>query len=339
MAMQQEKMSYRIELENLWLGYEADNYLLKAVNTGVRAGEMIALVGLNGTGKSTLLKTISGIRQPQKGAIRFNGKLLGELTMREFAASISFVGTGNYISEDLTVFEMVSLGRHPYTNWWGTIREHDREKILESLNFVGMEDFSGVKVSRLSDGERQRVMIAMSLAQDTRVMILDEPTAFLDIPNRIGIIEVLHKLRKNGRTIIYSTHEFDHAFTHADKIWMIHDRALVSGAPEDLGIDGAFDRLFSDAGVTFDSDNLRFIRSNPADKVIGVNFIDERVNYWTCRALERAGYRMETEGEESLPFIRIEKTESGYQWTYRDEHTSMTFKSLYTLTEHLDRIR
>jgi iron complex transport system ATP-binding protein len=337
--MKKDQLENIMVIEDLWLGYGKDEYLVKAMHAAVRAGEMTALVGRNGTGKSTLLRTIAGILKPRRGSVRLHDRPLNDVDPREFARAVSFVGAGSSAAEDLTVVEMVSLGRHPYTNWWGSLREADRLKVRESLYFVGMEGFEHVKVDRLSDGERQRVMIARALAQDTNVMILDEPTAFLDIPNRIGIVEVLHKLRAEGRTVIFSTHDFDNAFTHADKIWVIHDRQLIDGAPEDLGMAGTFADLFSDSGVVFDDRNLHFLRERTLEQAIRVILLDEQVNYWTCRALERAGYRMETEGEETPPFIRIEHDEAGYRWVLQVENRSLTFLSLYRLTEHLVRIK
>ena len=285
-------MEQRIELNNVWLGYRPGEYLVRGVNASVRPGEMVALVGRNGTGKSTLLRTIAGIQAAVQGEVLLNGRSLDKILPRERSLLLSFVGTGTGIMENLTVFEMVSLGRHPYTNWWGALREADRRKIGESIRFVGMERFMDARVDRLSDGERQRVMIAMALAQDTRVMILDEPTAFLDIPNRIGIVEVLHRLKEEGRSVIFSTHEFDNAFSYADKIWAIHEQQLLEGAPEDLGMNGAFEKLFSESKVAFDHENLRFVRRRVQEKQIVLHTEDASEEHWTCRALERAGYRV-----------------------------------------------
>lgn len=337
--MQQAEDRYIMTFKDLQLGYRGNEPLLAGATAGVREGEMIALVGRNGTGKSTLLRTLAKIQRPLGGSVQLHHRSLNRYAPREMAREMAFVGTGVTLTGNLTVFEMVSMGRHPYTNWWGTLRDQDRAKVQESLQFVGMEKFSEVPVERLSDGERQRVLVAMALAQDTKVIILDEPTAFLDIPNRIGIVEVLSKLKEDGRSVIFSTHEFDNAFMHADKLWVIHHRKLIDGAPEDLGMAGTFAGLFRDSGVVFDDRNLHFLRDRTLQHTIRVTLLDEQVNYWTCRALERAGYRMETEGEETPPLISIEHDEAGYRWVFRDENRSRTFLSLYSLTEHLVRIK
>jgi iron complex transport system ATP-binding protein len=294
---------------DLWLGYPPGEFLVEGASGEVHCGEMIALAGRNGTGKSTLLRTIAGIRKPVRGNVVLRQKNLFSFPAYELSKNISFVSTGSSLVENLTVFEMVSLGRHPYTNWWGNIRAKDRRKIHESIRFVGMEDFTNARVYRLSDGERQRVMIAMALAQDTRIMILDEPTAFLDIPNRIGILEVLNKLKSHGRTVIFSTHEFDNIFSYADKVWVIHNRQLLAGAPEDLGLKGAFEHIFSDSGVAFDKDNLRFMREGKFDRHVELAGEDGSVRYWTRRALERGGFRV---SERNVPSKKPVKDELSY---------------------------
>jgi iron complex transport system ATP-binding protein len=357
-------MEHSLELKNVWLGYRPGEFLVQAVSASVRQGEMIALVGRNGTGKSTLLRTIAGIQSAMQGEVLLNGRSINHIPPRERSLLLSFVGTGSSFTENLTVFEMVSLGRHPYTNWWGALREPDRQKIDESIRFVGMERFVEARIDRLSDGERQRVMIAMALAQDTRVMILDEPTAFLDIPNRIGIVEVLSRLKEEGRSVIFSTHEFDNAFSYADKIWAIHERELIEGAPEDLGMNGAYEKLFSESKVAFDHANLRFVRRRVPEKRIFLYSADEMVDHWTCRALERVGYRVEPGGDEmaysgsgksgdvksrgkglgetgrdGVPEVVAGKDERGFYWRFTEGDNKEEFRSLYELTGYLLRLK
>lgn len=328
-----------MELKDVWLGYQPGEHLVSGINASIRPGEMIALVGRNGTGKSTLLRTIAGIQLTARGEVIVNGSSIKDIHPRELSFMISFVGTGGGLTENLTVYEMVSLGRHPHTNWWGSLRKADRNKIQESIHFVGMEKFMDIRVDRLSDGERQRVMIAMALAQDTRVIILDEPTAFLDIPNRIGIIEVLQRLKEEGRSVIFSTHEFDNAFTSADKIWVIHDRQLLDGAPEDLGMAGAFEDIFSESKIAFDHQNLRFVRARKMEKQIVLHWLDDVTGYWTNRALERAGFRATGESAEGLPAVWVLKDREGYQWKLIDGNSEKVFRSLYELTGYLTHIR
>ena len=363
-VVKQTDLEHSMELRDVWLGYRPGEYLVRGINASIRSGEMIALVGRNGTGKSTLLRTIAGIQVAPKGEVLVGGRAIREIHPRERSLLLSFVGTGSSFTENLTVFEMVSLGRHPYTNWWGVLRDADRQKIDESIRFVGMERFMDARVDRLSDGERQRVMIAMALAQDTRVMILDEPTAFLDIPNRIGIVEVLNRLKEEGRSVIFSTHEFDNAFSYADKIWAIHEQQLLEGAPEDLGMNGAYEKLFSESKVAFDHANLRFVRRKVQEKQIVLQAEDETVDHWTCRALERVGYRVIRKdaekpenrsgesnnlkitgygvgqsGGEGIMEVRTGKDEQGVCWKLAEGDNEKEFRSLYELACFLRRFK
>lgn len=327
----------KISIENLWLGYEQGVPLLESASAEVNEGEMIALVGRNGTGKSTLLRTLARLQAPMQGRVMLNGTPVEALSNRELARLLSFAGPGTGTMEDLTVFELVSLGRHPYTNWWGALRDADREKINESLSFTGMLDFRDARVNRLSDGERQRVLIAMALAQDTDLLILDEPTAFLDIPNRIDVVEVLHRLRSQNRTVIFSTHDFDNVFSYADQVWIIDERRLITGSPEELGLEGAFDALFSDAGVRFDRHGLRFVRETDHREQIGLAGEDRDGRFWTARALERTGYRVEDAEEGGKPVVEVRKVKGVYRWILTLGSTTKEFTTLYELISHLTR--
>jgi iron complex transport system ATP-binding protein len=328
-----------IQLKDVCLGYIPGKELVQSLNAEVREGEMIALVGRNGTGKSTLLRTIAGIQKAAKGGVELNNLALDQYKTNEFAALVSFVGTSKTIAENMSVYEMVSLGRHPYTNWWGALKEEDKDKIVESIHFVGMEAHIDSKVDRLSDGERQRVMIAAALAQDTKVIILDEPTAFLDIPNRIGIADVLYKLRLSGKSIVFSTHDFDSAFNYADKLWVIHNNTLLQGAPEDLGLAKTFEHIFEDSEVVFDEKNLRFKRELLQMKSVFIRKSNSKIFNWTCRALERIGYAIQEEGKSSEPEIIITEVDSEQRWIYKYNDTSHTFSSLYELAGYLTMVR
>ncbi|MDA3821552.1 MAG: ABC transporter ATP-binding protein [Bacteroidales bacterium] len=328
-----------IQLKDVYLGYIPGKDLVESLNAEVREGEMIALVGRNGTGKSTLLRTIAGIQKAAKGEVKLNKLAIDEYKTNEFAALVSFVGTSKSIAENMSVYEMVSLGRHPYTNWWGALKEEDKDKIVESIRFVGMEAHIDSKVDRLSDGERQRVMIAAALAQDTKVIILDEPTAFLDIPNRIGIAEVLYKLRLSGKSVVFSTHDFDSAFNYADKLWVIHNNTLLQGAPEDLGISNIFEHIFEDSDVVFDEKNLRFKREVLQTKSVFIRKSNSKIFDWTCRALERIGYAILEENRPSEPEIFITENDSEKGWMYKHNDTSLLFSTLYELTGYLTMVR
>lgn len=240
-----------IELRGLTIGYQ-DRVLLRDSNAGFGWGEFTALIGRNGTGKSTLLRTIAGLAKPLSGGVYMDGKPVGKMLPAEIAAAISFVSTDEVRITNLRVADVVGLGRAPYTNWIGQLTDADRLKVEESLSLVGMTHFAQKSMDRLSDGERQRVMIARALAQDTPVILLDEPTAFLDLPNKYEICLLLRTLAHDqGKCIISSTHDLSIALELCDTIAMIDDCAIRYGTTGQLVADGAIDRLFEGTPLTF----------------------------------------------------------------------------------------
>ncbi len=243
---------YTIELHDVTLGY-GSRVLMADANVGFGWGELTALIGRNGTGKSTLLRTIAALAKPQSGTITISGRDVTSLTMREVAERIAFVSTDDVRVQNLHVWDVVSLGRAPYTNWVGRLTEEDRAKVKESLRLVGMEDFAEASMDSLSDGERQRVMIARALAQDTPIILLDEPTAFLDLPNKYEICLLLKRLaHKEGKCILFSTHDLSIAIELCDTIAMIEGGEFHYGTAEMLIEGGAMQRLFESTQIEFD---------------------------------------------------------------------------------------
>jgi iron complex transport system ATP-binding protein len=218
-------------------------------------GEFTALVGRNGTGKSTLLRTIAGLTRPLAGEIVVDGRPLSEMTTREIASRISFVSTEEVRVTNLKVADVVGLGRAPYTNWIGSLGHDDRQKVRESLALVGMTGFSHKAMDTLSDGERQRVMIARALAQDTPIILLDEPTAYLDLPNRYEICLLLRELaHTQGKSIIFSTHDLSIALELCDTLALIEGGRFFYGTAEALIAGGEIQRLFEGTQLHFDRD-------------------------------------------------------------------------------------
>lgn len=243
---------YTIELHDVTLGY-GERVLMADANVGFGWGELTALVGRNGTGKSTLLRTIAALARPQKGRITIGGKDSSELSMKEVASRIAFVSTEDVRVQNLHVWDVVSLGRAPYTNWVGRLTEEDKTKVRESLRLVGMESFAEASMDSLSDGERQRVMIARALAQDTPIILLDEPTAFLDLPNKYEICLLLKKLaHKEGKCILFSTHDLSIAIELCDTIAVIEGGQFHYGTAEMLIEEGVMQRIFNSAQIEFD---------------------------------------------------------------------------------------
>lgn len=249
-----------VQLHSLTLGY-GDRVLFEGADIGFGWGEFTALIGRNGTGKSTLLRTIAALAKPMAGYISINGRRLEDMTRHEIASQISFVSTDEVRVANLKVADVVALGRTPYTNWVGSLTDVDKAKVAESLALVGMSSFAHKSIDTLSDGERQRVMIARALAQDTPIILLDEPTAFLDLPNKYEICLLLSELaHKQGKCIIFSTHDLSIALELCDTIAMIDSGRFYYGTTQMLSSSGDLQRLFDNTPLTFDpsSQNIKF---------------------------------------------------------------------------------
>lgn len=233
-----------IRLENISLGYGAQR-LLEGVTTHFEAGTLTALIGRNGAGKSTLLRALAGLKPLQAGTITIEGTPIAELDSAEAARRVAFVATDKVRIANLPCEDLVALGRAPYTNWIGRLQAVDREIVADALEKVGMSDFAHKTMDRMSDGECQRVMIARALAQQTPVILLDEPTAFLDMPNRYELCRLLQRLAHDEqKAIIFSTHELDIASKMCDTIALIDTPHLLHQSAAEMVAGGAIERLF-----------------------------------------------------------------------------------------------
>ncbi len=238
-----------VECKDLSIGYRerssAATEIKSALSLQALGGEMVALIGENGIGKSTLLKTIAGFQAPLSGTLLIHGRHASDYRSDEFAREMSFVSTEIVRVANLSVREMVGLGRFPYTNWFGQLSENDEKIVEEAIHQVGLSGYENKLINRISDGERQRAMIARALAQDTKIMILDEPTAFLDISNKYEIVSILHRLAaQKGKCILFSTHDLNTALSMADRIWLMLVDKVVEGKPDEVASKGFFDFLF-----------------------------------------------------------------------------------------------
>lgn len=246
------KRVYTIELKGLTLGY-GERVLFRDADIGFGWGEFTALIGRNGTGKSTLLRTIAGLAPAMRGVITVDGVSLADMSSKEIAAKISFVSTDEVRIANLRVSDVVGLGRAPYTNWLGSLTAEDRAMVARALELVGMAAFAGKAMNTLSDGERQRVMIARALAQDTPIILLDEPTAFLDLPNKYEICLLLRELaHKQGKCIIFSTHDLSVALELCDTMALIEGGQFHYGTAAGLVEQGAIQKIFDGTSLRFD---------------------------------------------------------------------------------------
>lgn len=233
-----------IRLETLTLGY-ADRTLLKQVSTSFEVGRLTALIGRNGSGKSTLLRALAGLNTEYKGQIMLGEEEIRQLDAHTLSTRLALVTTERVRIANLRCRDVVALGRAPYTNWIGRMQEEDRQLVEHALEVVGMSAFSDRTMDRMSDGECQRVMIARALAQQTPIILLDEPTSFLDLPNRYELCRLLSQLaHEEQKCILFSTHELDIARTMCDSIALVDNPHLHHLPTEELVQSGLIERTF-----------------------------------------------------------------------------------------------
>ncbi len=256
------KENAAISVNSLRIGYSSGRRafpILPELNASACSGELIAVIGRNGIGKSTLLRTLAGLQQSLGGKIMISGKDISEYSRIELAGKVGYISTEVVKVSNMNVYDLVALGRFPHTNWIGYIDNNSREAITRAITEAGLEGFGFRLVAELSDGERQRAMIARVLAQDTEILIMDEPTAFLDIAGRYEIIKLVYDLTRSGKTIVYSTHDLNPALAVVDKIWLMLKDKLTEGTPQELIDNGSFGRLFESASFTFDPLSRRLV--------------------------------------------------------------------------------
>ena len=329
-----------LEMKDVGIGYAKGDampiMLADQLSMKVRTGEIIGLIGRNGCGKSTLLRTLVKLQLPLKGKIKVDGKDIHSIPRLEFARSVGFVSTENVAIQHITVAELVSLGRFPYTNWIGSFSSDDKSAVSKAIDLAGIGHLSKKYLHELSDGERQKTMIARVLAQDTQIMVLDEPTAFLDLPNRYELLRLLNELaHNNGKTVIYSTHDLNIALHESDKLWLMASGKIIEGAPEDLIISKGFHKLFENSDLDFDMDTAGFRMKREFSGDIMISG-DAGLNLWTSRALERIGIKTG----------RVDKDEghiiTGYQngmpcWSLQLDDKTQNFNSIYDLISSLKK--
>ncbi len=233
-----------IRLEHLTIGY-GSRRLVEDAELSLKAGELVALIGRNGTGKSTLLRTLCGLERPIAGSVYLNGHDISSLSPEQLSRTVAFVTTERVRIANMRCEDVVALGRAPYTDWIGRIQEEDRRIVREALESVGMSDFATRTMDRMSDGECQRIMIARALAQQTPIILLDEPTSFLDLPNRYELVTILSKLAQEaGRCILFSTHELDIALSLCHTVMLVDTPHLHALPAQEIIRSGHIDRLF-----------------------------------------------------------------------------------------------
>ena len=326
-----------LETQALSIGYRDSQRteplaISKDLNLGLNASELVCLVGPNGAGKSTLIRTLTGLQKPLAGEVRLKGKPIAVYKPRELAQLVGVVMTSPVLVGAMRVEQLVGLGRYPHTGWFDRQDAKDEAIIREALGTVGAAPLAGRYVNQLSDGERQRIMIARALAQEPELLILDEPTAFLDLPGRVTVMQLLRDLAHgHGKAVLSSTHDLDLALRVADRIWLMDQAGnVVDGSPEDLAMEGQFGRIFDKPGIAFDRMTGQFrMEQAPGRQVVLEAHGIARV--WTEKALERAGYLVLSHADEQTPVVEVRENGSARTWALRFGGKQSEHSSIYSL--------
>jgi iron complex transport system ATP-binding protein len=287
-----------ISAVNLTIGYPKNRKQEKKIvhstlSFALYSGELTCLLGSNGVGKSTLLRTLTGLQNALSGKVFLKEKEIHNYSEQELSILLGLVLTDKTSVGGLTVSELVALGRYPYTGFFGRLSQKDNEIIEKAMRDVGIIHKTQSYIAKLSDGERQKVMIAKALAQECPIIVLDEPTAFLDVVNRFEIMNLLHRLAvEQNKTILLSTHDIELALSLADRLWLLSkEKGLKTGITEDVVLSDAINQYISEDNIYFDKLNGRFLTQKKYSKEVFLQAEGE-LAYWTKNFLARNGFQI-----------------------------------------------
>lgn len=329
-----------LQARNLKIGYHSRNRPAKALarplNITLHQGEIVCLLGHNGAGKSTLLRTLSGFHPPLEGTIEINSRPLSAYTPKELARTRGILSTHEIFPENMTGDEMVSLGRHPHSNWSGTLTQADDDAITQAFAITGSTAFRYRPLRELSDGERQRVLLARLLAQEPRIAFLDEPSAFLDLPSRIQVLQSLGEIARHRQIgVLITTHDLESALRYADRLWLLGSNGeWFEGAPEDIALQGRLGKIFNSPDLSFDLATGTFTTTAAAGAPITL-IGPEPFRSWTSRGLQRKGWCPSPDAGHALR-VEVELVEEHPRWkiTFRDG-TQLAAESIQELLRRL----
>lgn len=313
----------------LKIGYQhgtTDNVLFDNLNLELPLGQLVCFMGPNGIGKSSLIRTLAGLQNP------LSGEILLQHSNKNREQLISVVLTDKISSGNMTVYDLIAFGRYPYLRWNVDLSYADEEIIHRAISYVHIESLSKTPLHELSDGQMQMAMIARAIAQDTSIILLDEPTAHLDLNNRVEIMRLLRRLAKaTNKAILVATHELDLALQTADWIWLTtREKNILSGMPEDLVLDGSFDNIFQFKGFDLKTGKVQHY----PDKDIRVSLTGEGPELlWTKNALERNGF--EVSEEKSEYHISLVKNKGSLSWLLYTPAGEMQVVSLREVIKNL----
>jgi iron complex transport system ATP-binding protein len=286
-----------LKTHGLSLGYQRgakSTILFENLNLSLNRGELVCFMGPNGIGKSTLIRTLAGLQKPLTGEISIAGN-----------AGVAIVLTDRISSLNMSVYDLVAFGRYPYLDWRIQLSNEDRNVINQAITLVRIKHLESKRLYELSDGQMQMVMIARALAQETPLLLLDEPTAHLDLNNRVEIMNILRRLsRTTNKAILIATHELDLALQTADLFWLAtSEKTIHTGIPEDLVLDGSFDNIFQFKGFDLKTGKV----DHETHRGISIQLHGEGFEVlWTKNALERSGYKIEPSASISIHLLHVE---------------------------------
>lgn len=321
--------------ENLSVGYrspKSQKVILENMNLDLHKGEMVCIIGPNGSGKSTLLRSLARLQAPLGGEIYLKNRLISEYSRKALAQNISLVLTEKTGTLNISVKDLIALGRYPYTSFTGKLLPEDELKINSAIDKTDLSAIAESKVNELSDGQLQKVMIARALAQEGDLMILDEPTAHLDLNNRVDIMSLLKSICRNeGKAMLISTHDLDLAMETADRFWLTNNKSLIDGSPEDLAVNGILSSIFKSPNYYFNIFSGRFILNKTSNKAISLEG-PEPYFFWTKHALEKEGFFL----TDKLPDItRVIIEEKDPLWNIIVHKKTVSFNSIKKLISYL----
>lgn len=327
-----------LEAQNLRIGYgqSGECPVLDGIDLKLGRGEFVGLFGANGSGKSTLLRTLAGLQPALSGEIQLNGLPADTFSPRRRAHWVSVVLTGQNVIPRTKVEQLVALGRQPYTNWAGMLTPSDRKAVDEALSSTHMESFRDRSLDQMSDGERQRAMIARAVAQATPLMLLDEPTAFLDLPGKAEILGLLRDIsHRRNLAILLSSHDLSLLLRVADRCLLIDRKGRIhNGAPEDLVLNGTIAEVFDRRGIRFneESGHMEVERQNKGNIVlIGEGLASQ----WTARALQRSGFAVNEPNQPYFARVEVSGAVGEFSWRFeKGDASPVVFKSIHSLLTH-----
>ncbi|MDG1106748.1 MAG: ABC transporter ATP-binding protein [Cyclobacteriaceae bacterium] len=322
-----------IHTQSLAIGYiegGTNKVLQENINLSLSSGEIISLMGQNGVGKTTFIKTLSGLHKGISGSVYHNDRLIDEFSKSSLAKQISVVLTEKPFTAHLSVIELIALGRHPYSNWLGRLNTSDKQAIDLAMSQTNIDYLARKKLYQLSDGQFQKVMIARALAQETDLIILDEPTAHLDLSNKIEIMLLLKSIAGSGKGVLIATHDLQVSLQLSDRLWLFNfNQPVLDGCPEDLILQGAIDQTLFPINNNIDltTGTVKNLDEHKGNVLLQG---DPTMVHWTAQALQRNGYAVNKDSPTSIIINCLD-----YFWKLKSKDTSTSFDSIEDLLMHL----